>query len=99
MCGGIYDKFQTNFDEILLCFATLSVHVIEFMILLRVKIFYFKFNSINLIQLIKLMMRLLLHTMYISQVSYVLLNENYIKNKRFPSYFVYATIDCIYKKT
>lgn len=31
MCGGIYGKFQTNFDEILLCFATLSVHVIEFM--------------------------------------------------------------------
>lgn len=32
MCGGIYGKFQTNFDEILLCFATLSVHVIEFML-------------------------------------------------------------------
>lgn len=36
MCGGIYGKFQTNFDEILLCFATLSVHVIEFIIFLRV---------------------------------------------------------------
>lgn len=35
MCGGIYGKFQTNFDEILLCFATLSVHVIEFIIFFK----------------------------------------------------------------